>query len=86
MFKSRTMAIAGTIGALSLAAAPIAAAATPGVHSGVKPGPDVVHRVDKTSPDKNNERADKTSPDKNRSRDSTNSRNTTSSRDATNHR
>ena len=86
MFKSRTMAIAGTIGALSLAAGPIAAAATPGVHSGGKSGPDVVQRADKQSPDKHKERADKKSPDKNGSRDGTNSRNTASSRDATNHR
>ena len=54
MLKSRTMAIAGTIAALSLAAAPIASASTD-THSG-KSSPDRIQRVDKKSPDKTNSR------------------------------
>lgn len=50
MLKSRTMAVAGTIAALSLAAAPIASASTD-AHSG-KSSLDRIHRVDKKSPDK----------------------------------
>jgi hypothetical protein len=55
MLKSRTIAVAGTIAALSLATAPIAAAASPDAHSG-KPSPDRVQRLDKKSPDKHSAR------------------------------
>jgi hypothetical protein len=48
MLKSRTMAVAGTIAVLSLAAAPIASASID-AHSG-KPAPDRIERVDKKSP------------------------------------
>jgi hypothetical protein len=68
MLKSRTMAVAGTIAALSLAAAPIAAASTDG-HSG-KPSPDRIQRVEKKSPDKRS--PDRNSRDHNRTRDSRN--------------
>ena len=54
MLKSRTMAVAGTIAALSLAAVPIASAST-ATHSGT-PSPDRIQRVDKKSPDKSNSR------------------------------
>ncbi len=54
MIKSRTIAIAGTIAALSLAAAPIAAASTD-AHSG-KSSRDRVQHVDKKSPDKKSTR------------------------------
>lgn len=61
MLKSRTIAVAGMIAALSLAAAPIAAASVD-AHSGKTP--DRVQRVEKKSPDKKNSR------DRNHSRDS----------------
>lgn len=61
MFKPRKMAVAGTIAALSLAAAPIASA-SPDAHSG-KSSHDRIHRVDKKSPDKS-------SRDRHSSRDS----------------
>ena len=54
MLKSRTIAVACTIAALSLAAAPIASASID-THSG-KSSPDRIHRVDKQSPDKTNSR------------------------------
>jgi hypothetical protein len=66
MLKSRTMAVAGTIAALSLAAAPIASASTD-AHSG-KSSLDRVHRVEKKSPDKKHSR------DRSGTRDSKNDR------------
>jgi hypothetical protein len=72
MLKSRTMAIAGTIAALSLAATPIASASIV-PHSG-KPSPDRIHRVDKKSPDKTSSRDRTNSHDRNAQRDSTNHR------------
>ena len=66
MLKSRTMAVAGTIAALSLAAVPIASASTD-THSR-KSSPDRIHRVDKKSHDKTNSR------DRNAQRDSKNDR------------
>ena len=78
MLTSRTIAIAGTIAALSLAAAPIASASAT-THSGT-PSPDRMHRVDKRSPDKTNSR-DRTNP-----RDVTTSRDRNAQRDSTNHR
>lgn len=54
MLKSRTIAVAGTIAALSLAAVPIASAATD-AHSG-KSGADRVQRVEKKSPDRRHSR------------------------------
>ena len=57
MLKSRTIAIAGTIGALSLAGAPLAAAAG-STHAG-KASPNRVERVDKKSPDKTGSRESK---------------------------
>lgn len=53
MLKSRTMAVAGSIAVLSLAAAPIASAS---VDTHVKSSPDRIERVDKKSPDKTNSR------------------------------
>ncbi len=67
MLKSRTMAVAGTIAALSLAAAPIASASA-ATHSG-KPSPDRIQRVDKRSPDKTNSRDRTNSPDRTAPRD-----------------
>ena len=61
MLTSRKIAVAGTIAALSLATAPIAAAST-NIHT----SPDRVQRVDKKSPDK------KDSHDRNDKRDSKN--------------
>ena len=54
MIKSRTIAVAGTIAALSLAAAPIAAASTD-AHSG-NSSRDRVQHVDKKSSDKKSTR------------------------------
>ncbi len=65
MLKSRTMAVAGTITALSLAAAPIASASVD-THRGKTP--DRVQRADKTSPDK------RSSLDRKGSRDTKNHR------------
>ena len=67
MLKSRTMAVAGTIAALSLTAAPIASAST-ATHSG-KSSPDRIQRVDKRSPDKTNSRDRTNSPDRTAPRD-----------------
>ena len=72
MLKSRTMAVAGTIAALSLAAAPIASASID-THSG-KSSPDRIQRVDKRSPDKTNSRDRTNSHDRNAQRDSKNHR------------
>ena len=72
MLKSRPMAIAGTIAALSLAAAPIASASID-THGG-KPSPDHIQRVDKRSPDKTNSPDRTNSHDRNAQRDSTNHR------------
>jgi Ni/Co efflux regulator RcnB len=72
MLKSRTLAVAGTIAALSLAATPIAAASAD-AHSG-KSSPDPIQRIDKRSPDKT------------RSPDRTNSHDRNAQRDAKNHR
>jgi hypothetical protein len=72
MLKSRTMAVAGTIAALSLAAAPIASASID-THSGTS-SPDRIQRVDKRSPDRTH------------SPDPANSRDRTAQRDSTNHR
>jgi Ni/Co efflux regulator RcnB len=72
MLKSRTMAIAGTIAALSLAATPIASASVD-THSG-KPSPDRIQRVEKRSPDKTNSPDRTNSHDRNAQRDSTNHR------------
>lgn len=66
MLKSRTMALAGTIAALSLAAAPIASASVD-THSG-KSSPDRIQRVDKKSPDKSNSRDRNTQRDVNNHR------------------
>ncbi len=70
MLRSRTMAVAGTIAALSLAAAPIASASID-THSG-KPGPVRIQRVDKRSPDKTISPDRTNSHDRNAQRDSTN--------------
>ncbi|MGZ4231380.1 MAG: hypothetical protein ACXVUE_17350 [Solirubrobacteraceae bacterium] len=78
MLKSRTMAVAGSIAALSLVAAPIASASID-THGG-KPSPDRIQRVDKRSPDKTNSR-DRTNP-----RDVTTSHDRNAQRDSTNHR
>ena len=72
MLKSRTMAVAATIAALSLAAAPIASASVD-THSG-KSSPDRIQRVDKKSPDKTNSPDRTNSHDRNTQRDSTNHR------------
>ena len=72
MLKSRTMAVAGAIAALSLTAAPIASASA-ATHSGTS-SPDRIQRVDKRSPDKTNSRDRMNSPDRNTQRDSTNHR------------
>lgn len=61
MFKSRTMAVAGTIAALSLVATPIASASLD-AHSG-SASPDRIQRVDKKSPDKHSrDRNDRRDP------------------------
>jgi hypothetical protein len=63
MFKSRTMAVAASIAALSLVATPIASASLD-AHGG-SPSPDRVQRVDKKSPDRHsrdrNDRRDRES-------------------------
>ena len=72
MLTSRTMAVAGAIAALALAAAPIASASID-THSGTS-SPDRIQRVDKKSPDKTNSRDRTNSHDRNAQRDSTNHR------------
>ena len=61
MIKSRTIAVAGTIAALSLAAAPVAVASTD-AHSG-NSSRDRVQHVEKKSPDKKSTREAKNTRD-----------------------